>query len=189
MMEGKKQYYKDAEADDAEHIKALEKDMKDDKTSGKMKMSELKAKIKEMILNEMEDEKVVDVNDETPESEEDFLAELEGMLNEAEGLTPLQQYIYDYESDVSGEDFADEELENIKKLNTPDDVYEYYASERGWEDDEDLYPELKSLYKTLVKKFSNLNEADETEKDTAEVDTTDITVDDTETIDTKLLQK
>jgi hypothetical protein len=84
MMEGKKQYYKDAEADDAEHIKALEKDMKDDKTSGKMKMSEFKAKIKEMILNEMEDEKVVDVNDETPESEEDFLAELEGMLDEAD---------------------------------------------------------------------------------------------------------
>ena len=83
-MEGKKQYYKDAEADDAEHIKALEKDMKDDKTSGKMKMSEFKAKIKEMILNEMEDEKVVDVNDETPESEEDFLAELEGMLDEAD---------------------------------------------------------------------------------------------------------
>ena len=31
--EGNKQYYKDAEADDAEHIKALEKDMKDDKKS------------------------------------------------------------------------------------------------------------------------------------------------------------
>jgi len=85
MMEGKKEYYKDAEADDAEHIKALEKDMKDDKTSGKMKMSEFKAKIKEMILKEMEDEKVDDINDETPESEEDFLAELEGMLDEAKG--------------------------------------------------------------------------------------------------------
>jgi hypothetical protein len=33
MEEGKKEYYKDAEADDAEHIKALEKDMKDDKRS------------------------------------------------------------------------------------------------------------------------------------------------------------
>ena len=33
--EGNKQYYKDAEADDAEHIKALEKDMKDDKKSSK----------------------------------------------------------------------------------------------------------------------------------------------------------
>jgi hypothetical protein len=47
LDEGKKSYYRDAEANDAEHIKALEKDMKDDKMSSKMKMSELKAKIKE----------------------------------------------------------------------------------------------------------------------------------------------
>jgi len=33
MFEGNKEYYKDAEADDAEHIKALEKDIKDDKKS------------------------------------------------------------------------------------------------------------------------------------------------------------
>ena len=33
VFEGKKEYYKDAEADDAEHIDALEKDMKDDKRS------------------------------------------------------------------------------------------------------------------------------------------------------------
>jgi hypothetical protein len=42
------QYYKDAEADDAEHIDALEKDMKDDKKSS------MKAKIKEIILAELE---------------------------------------------------------------------------------------------------------------------------------------
>jgi hypothetical protein len=41
-------YYKDAEADDAEHIDALEKDMKDDKKSS------MKAKIKEYILAELE---------------------------------------------------------------------------------------------------------------------------------------
>jgi len=40
MEEGKKEYYKDAEADDAEHIKALEKDMKDDKDSS-MKIKEV----------------------------------------------------------------------------------------------------------------------------------------------------
>jgi hypothetical protein len=43
------QYYKDAEADDAEHIDALEKDMKDDKKSS------MKAKIREMILAELSD--------------------------------------------------------------------------------------------------------------------------------------
>jgi len=78
--EGKKEYYKDAEADDAEHIKALEKDMKDDKKSNKMKMSELKTKIKEMVLSEM------NINEDTfaPESEEDFLAEVDRILAEAD---------------------------------------------------------------------------------------------------------
>ena len=41
-------YYKDAEADDAEHIDALEKDMKDDKKSS------MKEKIREYILSELE---------------------------------------------------------------------------------------------------------------------------------------
>jgi hypothetical protein len=40
-------YYKDAEADDAEHINALEKDMKDDKKSS------TKSKIREYILAEL----------------------------------------------------------------------------------------------------------------------------------------
>ena len=69
LNEGEKEYYKDAEADDAEHIDALEKDMEDDKKSSKMKTSELKAKIKEMVLAEMN----VDVTDDT--AAYDFLAE------------------------------------------------------------------------------------------------------------------
>jgi len=82
--EGKKskEYYKDAEADDAEHIDALEKDMKDDKKASKMKVSELKSKIKEMIVAEYE--KDVDYTDENPEKEVDFLSEIEAMLDEAE---------------------------------------------------------------------------------------------------------
>ena len=51
MNEGNEDYYKDAEADDAEHIDALEKDMKDDAkhtSEGKMKMSDLKKAIKEL---------------------------------------------------------------------------------------------------------------------------------------------
>ena len=85
LNENKEQYYKDAEADDAEHIKALEKDMEDDKKSSKMKVSELKAKIKEMIVAEMD----VDNDDmeNAPESEVDFLAELEEMLSEADEKT------------------------------------------------------------------------------------------------------
>ena len=41
------QYEKDAEADDAEHIDALEKDMADDKKSS------LRKKVREMIINEL----------------------------------------------------------------------------------------------------------------------------------------
>lgn len=58
-------YYKDAEKDDAAHIDALEKDMEDDakKTSeGKMTKSDLKAKIKEMILAELTEDDDVDIN-------------------------------------------------------------------------------------------------------------------------------
>ena len=97
-----------------------------------------------------------------------FLAEnkatFHSSLSEDKGLTPLQQFIYDYESEVSGEETANEELENFKTLNIPDDVYEYYASERGWEDDKDLYPELKFLYKTLLKKFPHVYRDWETDR-------------------------
>jgi hypothetical protein len=96
--EGKKEYYKDAEADDAEHIKALEKDMKDDKKSSKMKMSELKAKIKEMALAEMN----LNISDETPESEEDFLAEVDRILAEADEVA-----VDDTEVAVDGEENID----------------------------------------------------------------------------------
>ena len=80
LVEGEKEYYKDAEADDAEHIDALEKDMKDDKKSSKMKMSELKAKIKEMALAEM------NMKEDTysPTSLTDFLAEVDAILAEAD---------------------------------------------------------------------------------------------------------
>jgi hypothetical protein len=169
--EGKKKYYKDAEADDAEHIDALEKDMKDDKKSSKikensdsmkfdtlydfvdqkmvegddkaeallkskpsyddlydfvdqkmvegddeaeallnkinkvnenksskMKMSELKAKIKEMALAEM------NINEDTfaPESEEDFLAEVDRILAEADEVA-----VDDTEVAVDGEENVD----------------------------------------------------------------------------------
>ena len=78
----------------------------------KMKKSELKAKIKEMVLAEIALD--IDNMEDAPESEVDFLAELEGMLDEAEGLTPLQDYVYQYEIEISGEDQAQEFLDDIK---------------------------------------------------------------------------
>ena len=99
LVEDKKEYYKDAEADDAEHIDALEKDMKDDKESSKMKMSELKAKIKEMALAEM------NINEDTfaPTSEEDFLAEVDRILAEADEEVAVD----DTEVAVGGEENID----------------------------------------------------------------------------------
>jgi hypothetical protein len=70
----------------------------------KMKMSEFKAKIKEMVLAEVSLD--IDNMEDAPESEVDFLSEIKAMLNEEEGLTPLQDYVYQYEIEISGEDRA-----------------------------------------------------------------------------------
>ena len=141
------------------------KENNETKPTTKMKKSELKAKIKEMILNEMEDEKVVDVNDETPESEEDFLAELEGMLSEASE--------FDMNKPARIKEF-------IIALNR---LVDEYHSELYLNDD--LFAAISMVIKAAQEEAMNLSEADETEKDTAEVDTTDVAVDDTETIDTE----
>ena len=60
-------------------------------------------------------------------------------MKEAESnLTPLQQYLYDYEVEISGEDFALEVKNKIDKLETLKDVKEYYLYYRGWVGDESL---------------------------------------------------
>jgi len=119
-------------------------------TNTKMKKSELKAKIKEMIVAETNSEKIEEV---------DFLAELEGMLDEAEGLTPLQDYVYQYEIEISGEDRAQEFLDDIKQLNTPQDVYDYYAYDRDWSGSMD--DDLNNIFRQVSRKFKNLKEASE----------------------------
>ena len=146
----------------------------------KMKVSELKAKIKEMIVAEMDGPAEI-------VKEYDFLAELENMLNEAEGLTPLQDYVYQYEIEISGEDRAQNFLDDIKKLNTPQDVYDYYAYERDWSGSMD--DDLENIFRQVSRKFKNLKEADEevdaeaeaTDDVTTDTGSEDIEVTDTET--------
>ena len=75
----------------------------------------------------------------------------EGRLFE-EKLTPLQQYVFNYEKDVSGE-VDSNTLQAIKGLKNADDVYNYYAYERGWEGDEDLEDDLNNIYDQVNKKF------------------------------------
>jgi hypothetical protein len=79
-------------------------------------------------------------------------------LKEDMGLTPFQQEIYDFEEEISGEDFAAEEIDNIRGLNNIDDVENYYANYRGWEDDNSLNGILRDLIRGLAKQFPDLAE-------------------------------
>jgi hypothetical protein len=81
----------------------------------------------------------------TPANPVDFVEEELG-----NNLTPLQQTVYEFESEVSPN--PDEFIEDIKKLNSVKDVYDYYATKRGWLQDKDLKYSLKELLKYLVKK-------------------------------------
>jgi hypothetical protein len=85
---------------EGEVVFEYEKSMNEEKTTEnkKMKKSELKDKIKEMVLAEMN----LDINDETPESEEDFLAEVEAILAEADEVA-----VDDTEVAVGGEENID----------------------------------------------------------------------------------
>ena len=69
-----------------------------------------------------------------------------------EEITPLQQYVLDYEKDISGE-VSSNVFQSIKSLESAEDVYDYYANERGWEDDEELKDDLKSIFKQVKNKF------------------------------------
>jgi len=200
-MEGKKKYYKDAEADDAEHIKALEKDMKDDKKSSlkeyeiiyyyegskcmsrndegevmevsigycrrfaqnenkesnKMKKSDLKTKIKEMILAEM------NITEDTfaPESEEDFLAEVDAILAEAD---KVEEGVWSV--------MPERIPEFIQKIK---DIMEEYHAVVG---SDDVYNGLDQAI-SAAKDLMTLKEADEE----VAVDDTEIAVDGEENID------
>lgn len=140
-------YYKDAEADDAEHIEALEKDMKDDKKSSKMKKSELKAKIKEMILAEMD----LDLTDET--SGYDFLAELEDILEAEES-----PFMKNKPARIA---------EFIKALDALVDEYhaELYLSD-------ELFAAIE-MVKKAANEAINLNEVDKEADAEEEIDVTD----------------
>ena len=75
---------------------------------------------------------------------------VEGRLLKEE-LTPLQQFVYNYEKDISGEEEAKSHLKDIQDLQTADDVYGYYANDRGWEGSMD--DDLESIYKQVKSKF------------------------------------
>ena len=53
-------------------------------------------------------------------------------------MTNLQTQVYNFEVEISGEEFADGEINNIRKLKKLNDVKEYYLYNRGWIGDESL---------------------------------------------------
>jgi hypothetical protein len=71
-------------------------------------------------------------------------------------LTPLQQAVYEFESEVSPN--PDEFIEDIKKLSSVDAVYNYYAHTRGWLQDKDFKYLLKDLMMSLSNNENDLNE-------------------------------
>jgi len=83
-----------------------------EKPKTKMKKSELKDKIKEMVLSEME--KDVNITDESPENEEDFLAEIEAMLAEADEEVPAEDTAAEEETAVDDTEVAIDGEENIE---------------------------------------------------------------------------
>lgn len=82
------------------------------------------------------------------ESITDYLSELNSITEE---VTPMQQYLIDYESEIS--DSPEQYFDDIKKLNSINDVIGYYGGKRQWTADKDLKQELSNLIKTLKSKF------------------------------------
>jgi len=77
-------------------------------------------------------------------------------LEEDNNLTPLQQTVYEFESEVSPN--PDEFIKDIKKLSSVKDVYDYYAHTRGWLQDKDFKYLLKDLMMSLSNNENDLNE-------------------------------
>lgn len=135
---------------------------KEIKPTTKMKKSELKSKIKEMIVAEIALD--IDNMEDAPESEVDFLAELEGMLNE----------VSEFDKNKPARIAA-----FIKDLDAL--VDEYHAELYLFGDVLDAI----EMVKKAAKEEMNLNEAEGDEEVTDDVTADDVTVDDTETIDTE----
>jgi hypothetical protein len=155
------------------------------KPTTKMKKSDLKAKIKEMIVAEYERD--VDYTDET--AGYDFLAELEGMLDDEEEFSVKLLVPKIYFNVETGELAPSRHAFGAKSEWGNMDITSYEdgdeLKEFVFDNDIEKAKYFEKMFHGLFKVEGAMNEAedDETEKDTAEAE--DVTVDDTETIDTE----
>ena len=54
----------------------------------------------------------------------------------------LSEKVFEFENEISGEDFALEVKSEIDELKTLDEVKDYYLYQRGWIDSDDLVETL-----------------------------------------------
>jgi len=149
----------------------------------KMKVSELKTKIKEMILAEYE--KDVDYTDET--SGYDFLAELEGMLNDEEEFSVTLLVPTIYYNPETGELAetpaafgADSELEDMGITNYSDGDE---LSEWVFDNDIEKAKYFEKEYPGLFKVEGAMNEAKDKEVEDEVEDEVDVDIEAPEVID------
>lgn len=143
--------------DDSPELKGGQKKLPDELQAQILKketttpLADLYDLVSDLVAQGISKDKILDIiNSATAKPDGSTVSsELDKIFEGESNLTPLQQYIYDYEVEISGDNFANKELENIKKLNNIEDVVKYYGGYRGWAADKDLKPELVSLFKTL----------------------------------------
>jgi hypothetical protein len=113
------EYYKDAEKDDAAHIRDLEDDMKDDKKAS------MKAKIKEMIVAELE----LDIDD-SDKTDAELNADYDPVYEGENGPAYKGPEGYDDSCDCYPED----DLEEAKKKDKEGDVEDVEVTDTDVED-------------------------------------------------------
>ena len=134
-----------------------------------MKIKEFKSFIREEIITTLSEDVAYKVKSTSGETIQSFPTDTAAKefdtkstnvtvkkLEEDNDLTPLQQTVYEFESEVSPN--PDEFIKDIKKLNSVKDVYDYYAHTRGWLQDKDFKYLLKDLMMSLSNNENDLNE-------------------------------
>tara|TARA_R100001460_G_scaffold266_8_gene1211 strand:- start:15147 stop:15875 length:729 start_codon:yes stop_codon:yes gene_type:complete len=139
------QYEKDAEADDAEHIDALEKDMADDKKTS------LRKKIREMIINELSEEMDPELDYEGTSEEEMY-----GDYDDDE----KSYYQHSHQTDIELEEMMDPEDE--------EEEIDYEEQKRQAEEEAEI-----AAYLSSIPFEESLDEAEEDEIETDESEDTE----------------
>lgn len=155
----------EADEIDLEDLEAAS-DYYDNMKESKLTKSSLRAKIKEMVLAEMN----LNITDETPESEEDFLAEVDAILAEAnkveEGVwSVLPKRIPEF-------------------IQAIEDIKEEYHAIVGSDDVYNALDQAINAAEELLMNTAEINEADKKDKEKEEIiDDTEVEFNDEENID------